>query len=93
MKAQKFKSVWDAIEDNKSEASSMKARSEIMIALYEKVSALNMTQAKSAELLGITQPRLSDLLQGKVNKFSLDALFDLAERANLKPIVKFKKAA
>lgn len=93
MKNNTFKSVWDALENNKTEASSMKARSEIMIALHKKIESLNTTQAKAAEALGITQPRLNDLLKGKINKFSLDALFDLAERANLGIQVKFKKAA
>jgi predicted XRE-type DNA-binding protein len=41
-------------------------------------------QARAARRLGITQPRLNDLLHGKINKFSLDALLTLATRAGLK---------
>ena len=93
MKTQKFKSVWDAIEDTKSEAASMRARSEIMIVLHEKIKSLNTTQIKASEALGITQPRLNDLLQGKINKFSLDALFDIAEKANIIIGITLKKAA
>ena len=83
MKKQKFASVWDAIEDTAQEAISMRAKSAIMIAIKRKVESMNNTQAKAAQLLGITQPRLSDLLRGKLNLFSLDALFELAVAAKL----------
>jgi predicted XRE-type DNA-binding protein len=42
------------------------------------------TQAQAARRLGIAQPRLNDLLHGKINKFSLDTLMTLATRAELK---------
>ena len=92
MTSQKFNSVWDALEDTESEAASMKARSELMIALQEKVEGMNLTQAKAGKRLGITQPRLNDLLRGRINRFSLDALFDLASRAGISVQIRLKAA-
>jgi predicted XRE-type DNA-binding protein len=83
MKKQRFASVWDAIEPTSSEAASMKARAEMMIAIRETVAAWGVTQATAAKKLGLTQPRMNDLLRGRINKFSLDALMNLATRAGL----------
>jgi len=88
-----FKSVWDAIEDSPSEAASMKARARLMRALQKTVSGWGLSQKASAGRLGLTQPRLNDLLRGKIDKFSLDALFDLAGRVGLKVSIGLSKAA
>jgi predicted XRE-type DNA-binding protein len=81
MKKRRFASVWDAIEPSRAAAANMKARAEMMIALGEIVAAWGVTQAAAAKRLGLTQPRLNDLLRGRINKFSLDALINLASRA------------
>ena len=78
-----FASVWDAIEDSTTDAANMKARSEIMIAVQETVRSWETTQAGAAKRLGVTQPRLNDLLRGKVDRFSLDSLTNLAAAAGL----------
>ena len=83
MKKQRFANVWDAIEPTSSEAASMKARAEMMIAIREIVAAWGVTQAAAAKKLGLTQPRMNDLLRGRINKFSLDTLMNLATRAGL----------
>ena len=88
MKVQTFKSVWDAIEDSPAEAASMKGRSEVMIAIREVIENWKVTQAEAAKRLGITQPRLNDLVRGRIDKFSLDALMNLAGRASLSVRVK-----
>ena len=93
MTAQRFGSVWDAIEDTPQAAANMRARSQIMIAIEEEVRSWDLTQAKAAERLGVTQPRLNDLLRGKVDKFSLDALVELSARAGLAVTVGIAKAA
>jgi predicted XRE-type DNA-binding protein len=64
-----------------------------MIAITQKVRSWNTTQQRAARRLGITQPRLNDLLQGKINKFSLDALLTLASRARLKVKIDVQSAA
>lgn len=88
-----FASVWDAIEDSQDVAEAMKARAEIMRALQKVVRSWNVSQKAAAAELGVTQPRLNDLLRGKIDKFSLDALFDLAGHAGLRVSVTLKRAA
>ncbi|MGD0024911.1 MAG: XRE family transcriptional regulator [Xanthobacteraceae bacterium] len=92
-KARTFASVWDALEDSPEEAATMTMRSNVMIAISDKVRGWNTTQARAARRLGITQPRLNDLLHGKINKFSLDALLSLATRAGLKVKIDVRSAA
>ncbi|MFZ0845520.1 MAG: XRE family transcriptional regulator [Pseudolabrys sp.] len=83
MKKRRFASVWDAIEPTRAKAANMKARAEMMIAIRETVAAWNITQAAAAKRLGLTQPRMNDLLRGRIDKFSLDALMNLATRAGI----------
>lgn len=85
---QRFASVWDAIENTPQEAASMRARSELMMHLAETIRVQGMTQAQAAELFGVTQPRISDLVRGKINLFSLDTLIDMAATAGMAPMVK-----
>ena len=93
MERQSFTNVWDAIEDTPAEAASMSMRSSLMIAVEQRVRKWGVTQADAARRLGITQPRLNDLLRGKIDKFSLDALFDLTGRVGLKVSIALRKAA
>ena len=83
MKKRRYASVWDAIEPSRAEAANMKARAEMMLAIREAVAAWEVTQAVAAKRLGLTQPRMNDLLRGRISKFSLDALINLATRAGL----------
>lgn len=83
MKKKRFASVWDAIEPSRAEAANMKARADMMIAIRETVAGWGITQAAAAKRLSLTQPRMNDLLRGRINKFSLDALMNLATRAGL----------
>ncbi|MGI8839271.1 MAG: helix-turn-helix domain-containing protein [Caulobacteraceae bacterium] len=83
MEGHSFENVWDALEDTPAEAASMAMRSNLLIAVDQRVRSWKITQAEAAGRLGITQPRLNDLLRGKIGKFSLDTLIDLATRAGL----------
>ena len=87
----RFASVWDAIENTPQEAASMRARSELMMSLAETIREQGMTQAQAAKLFGVTQPRVSDLVRGKVNLFSLDTLIDMAATAGMGPVVKVSR--
>jgi predicted XRE-type DNA-binding protein len=93
MKAKQFGSVWDAIEASPAEAASMKARSELMMAVRKSVDAWTLTQAEAAKRLAITQPRLNDLLRGRIDKFSLGALMDIAAQAGLSVSMKITRRA
>jgi predicted XRE-type DNA-binding protein len=83
MQEHTFENVWDAIEDSPAEAANMTARSDLLIALQETVAGWSITQTEAAARLGVTQPRLNDMIKGKIGRFSLDALVNLAARAGL----------
>jgi predicted XRE-type DNA-binding protein len=93
MKTKTFANVWDALSDSPEEAATMKIRSGVMVAIHDRIRAWDTTQSQAASRLGVTQPRLNDLLQGKINKFSLDTLLTLAGRAGLKVKINIGKAA
>ena len=80
---QTFASVWDALEETPAAAANMKLRSDLMMAVAASVADWHITQSAAARRLGVTQPRLNDLLRGRIEKFSLDALIGLADRAGL----------
>lgn len=83
MTKQRFASVWDAIEDTPEEAENMKLRSILMMALKDHIARTEMSQVQAAKLFGVTQPRVSDLIRGKINLFGLDALVNMATAAGL----------
>src|SRR5712671_994879 len=91
-KARTFANVWDALKDSPEAAATMTMRSNVMIAINDKVRGWDTTQAQAARRLGITQPRLNDLLHGKINRFSLDTLMTLATRAELKVKIDIRSA-
>ena len=93
LEVQTFEDVWDAIEDTPQAAANMRLRSSLLIAVEQEVRSWGLTQAKAADRLGVTQPRLNDLLRGKADKFSLDALVDLSARAGLAVKLDIGKAA
>ena len=83
MNDKQFTSVWDAIEDTPEEAENMRLRSILMISLKDHITRTGMSQRQAAKLFGITQPRVSDLIRGKINLFGLDALVNMATSAGL----------
>jgi predicted XRE-type DNA-binding protein len=93
MKRKRFDNIWDAIEPTAAAAASMKARARLMMAIRKAVDAWDTTQAIAAKRLGLTQPRMNDLLRGRINKFSLDALLDIATRAGLTVRVDVRRTA
>jgi predicted XRE-type DNA-binding protein len=70
-----------------------KLRSELMIALKNHIADTRMSQARAAKLFGVTQPRVSDLVRGKINLFGLDALVNMASAAGLHVEMRVKEAA
>lgn len=88
-----FENVWDALCDTPQEAANMTARSDLLIALQREIAGWGVTHELSAKRLGVTRPRVSDLLSGKINKFSLDALVNLASRAGLTIEIRTTQAA
>ncbi|HGF4014675.1 helix-turn-helix domain-containing protein [Burkholderia cenocepacia] len=84
MTDERYANVWDAIEHEPPEAANMKLRSELMIALKQRIARLELSQAEAAKQLGVTQPRVSDLMRGKINLFGLDALVNMASAVGLR---------
>ena len=93
MKRESCANVWDAIENDPTVAANMTMRSDLLIALQQRVESWKVTQAQAARRLAITQPRLNDLLRSRINKFSLDTLVNLANRADIRVRLKINKAA
>lgn len=83
MNAETFDDVFDALADTPAEAANMKARAELLSALRACVRSWGVPQQAAATRLGITRPRLNDLMRGKLGKFSLDALVNLTAAAGL----------
>jgi predicted XRE-type DNA-binding protein len=93
MTEQTFVSVSDALEDSPEMAENMKIRSALMMELQELVRSKGWAEEEAAGHLGVTQPRLKDLLRGRIDNFSLDALVLLAARAGLAVQLQIKQAA
>lgn len=93
MERQSFENVWDALEDTPAAAANMTMRSSLLIAIEARVRGWQVTQAEAARRLGVTQPRLNDLLRGRIANFSLDALIALAGKAGLSVRLDIAEAA
>ncbi len=88
-----FASVWDAIEDTPADVQTMKLRSALMMALDRHIRAKGWTQGEAARRLGVTEPRVTDLLHGKIGQFPLDDLVALLTAVGLHVEVRVSDAA
>ena len=77
-KPETYASVWDALADTPAQAANLRARAELMQQIAAIVTDKDWTQAEAAKRCGLTQPRINDLLRGRVSRFSLDALVNIA---------------
>lgn len=95
MNKKRFESVWDAIEDTAQDAAAMRARADLMLQLQEHLRKRKLSQSEAAKLLKVTQPRVSDLMRGRINLFSADMLIEMLGRlgARVKVRVEFRRAA
>lgn len=75
--SQEYTSVWDAIEEDAVKAANLKLRSELMMEVSEYVKQSGLTQSQAAEKLGTTQPRLNDVLKGRIEKCTVDRLVNM----------------
>ena len=93
MSSETYENVWDALADTEQEAANLKARSALFHAIRKTVESWNVPQEEAAHRLGLTRPRLNDLLRGKLSNFSLDALVNIATAAHLNIEIRIKEAA
>jgi predicted XRE-type DNA-binding protein len=88
-----FEDVFDALGESPAEAANMKARADLLSALIDRVASWGLSQEEAAARLSVTRPRLNDLMRGKLHKFSLDALVNLAAAAGLRWEITINDAA
>ncbi len=79
-----YDSVWDAIEDTPAEAENLRIRAALMREIAEYIRRGSLTQSAAAKLFGVTQPRISDLVRGKIDLFSIDSLVNMLAAAHLR---------
>ena len=84
-------SVWEDIADSPEEAENLRVRAALMRAIRSRVTEIGWSQTTAAHNLGLTQPRLSDLYRGKISKFPLDALVDIAAKLGIHVRVEIDK--
>ena len=77
-KAKAYPSVWDAIANTPEQAANLQARAELVHSIAAIVARQKWTQTEAARRCGVTQPRMNDLLRGRLSRFSLDALVNMA---------------
>ena len=77
-RANTFASVWDALADTPEQAANLRARADLMRQIAGLIETNGWKQVEAAERCGVTQPRINDLLRGRVSRFSLDALVNIA---------------
>lgn len=92
LEVQTFDSVWDAIADTPAEAVNLRLRSELMDQIAERVAESGWTQSEAAARCGVTQPRMNDLLRGRISRFSLDALVNIAASLGLRVHLRLEAA-
>jgi len=83
MKIQKFDSVWDALSPTPEEAENMKVRSQLVMALNAMIEKRGLNTLEASALLGVSQPRISELAKGKIQLFSVDMLINMLAHAGM----------
>lgn len=83
-KIETYDNVWDAIADTPLEAANMRAKAELMRQIVSFIKKQKWTQSNTAAQCGVTQPRINDLLRGRMSNFSLDALVNIATSLGLR---------
>jgi|SRR5262245_16266603 len=73
------------------EAENLRVRADLMISLSKLIEDRGLTQAQAAKLLGVTQPRVSDLMRGKIQLFSVDSLIEMLGHAGVQVSVVVKQ--
>jgi predicted XRE-type DNA-binding protein len=72
------------------DAENLRLRSELMVKLRRVIERAGLTQAAAAVMLGVTQPRVSDLVRGRIDLFSIDALVSMLSRAGVRVTVSMR---
>jgi predicted XRE-type DNA-binding protein len=92
MKFEQFENVWDAIAETPEEAANLRLRSDLTDQIEALIQKNGWTQAEAAKRCGVSQPRINDLLRGRISRFSLDALVNIAAKLGRKVTVQLDAA-
>ena len=93
METYEFANVWDVIAETPEEAANLTLRSDLMDEIEAIIKAGGWTQKEAAKRCGVSQPRINDLLRGRISRFSLDALVNIAAALGRKVRVSLEDAA
>src|SRR5580704_8560419 len=88
-----FKDVWEALESDPREAANLRVRSKLMTQIETIIEENGWTQAEAALQCGVSQPRINELVRGRISKFSLDALVKIAAGLGREVRLEIVKAA
>jgi predicted XRE-type DNA-binding protein len=86
------RNVWEALADTEQKAANLKARAALLYEIRKAVLSWDLPQEDAVKRLGLTRPRTNDLLRGKLAKFSLDALVNIAAAAKLEIEIRVTEA-
>ena len=92
-KMEHYDNIWDAIADTAGEAANMQAKTELMRQIVVIIKKNDWTQVEAAQHCGITQPRMNDMLRGRISRFSLDALVNIAAALGQRVHIELEDAA
>jgi predicted XRE-type DNA-binding protein len=84
--------VFEDLGFSPEEAENLKIRAVLMDAIEDLIESRGLTQQRAAELLGTTQPRVSDLIRGKINEFTIDSLVKMLSHAGVRVDVQVSEA-
>ncbi|MGA2218924.1 MAG: XRE family transcriptional regulator [Terracidiphilus sp.] len=93
LEMREFANVWDAIADTPEEAANLTVRSDLMDEIEAIIKTNGWTQKEAAKRCGVTQPRINNLLRGRIARFSVDALVNIAAALGRKVRVSLEDAA
>ena len=93
MTCNRHDSVWDAIEETREQAQHMKLRSTLTMALQEHIARAKLNRALAARLFGVIRPRLSNLMRGRINRFALETLVNMATAAAMRVEMRLRRVA
>ena len=92
MEIHSYRSVWDAIADSPEDAANLKIRSHLMDAIKAYLDREDITQEEAARRLGVPRSRVSQLLNDRISKFTIDKLVNMAARVGLTTRITVRKA-
>ena len=90
-KARRYANAFEAVGFKSIDAEHLRIRADLMLEVERLIAARGLTQAEAAKLLHVTQPRISDLTRGKIERFSIDTLIEMLSRAGADVTVKVRR--